>query len=212
MDTDRLIKTLAADNARRAAPMQNVWAMAGFVSLIIATFVFFAAIGPRADISAAAATPRFLFKFVITLTLLATAFGALKALARPGASMRSALPVLLVAPVLLLVAAGAEMMAVPADQLRDRWIGDNSLVCMTFIPLIGVGPLAVFLFALRHGAPTKPSLAGAIAGLASGGLAATFYAAHCTDDSPLFVATWYPLAIGLLATAGAIAGRFYVRW
>ena len=88
---------------------------------------------------------------------------------------------LLVAPGLLLVAVGVEMMIVPADQLRDRWIGTNSLVCMTFIPLIGIGPLAAFLFALRHGAPTQPSLAGAVAGLVAGGLAATFYAAHCTD-------------------------------
>ena len=44
------------------------------------------------------------------------------------------------------------------------------------------------------------------------GLAATFYAAHCTDDSPLFVATWYPLAIAMLAIAGALAGRLFVRW
>lgn len=211
MDTDRLIKTLAADNAQRAAPMPSAWAMAAFASLTIAALVFFAAIGPRLDIAVAAATPRFLFKFVVTLTLLATAFGALKALARPGASMRLALPLLL-APGLLLMAVGAEMMAVPADQLRDRWIGSNSLICITFIPLIGVGPLAVFLFALRHGAPTKPSLAGAVAGLVAGGLAATFYAAHCTDDSPLFVATWYPLAIGLLAAAGGLAGRLVARW
>ena len=173
---------------------------------IIAAFVFFAAIGPRPDIATAATTPRFLFKFVVTLALLATAFVALRALARPGASMRSALPSLLVAPGLLLMAVGAEMMAVPADQLRDRWIGNNSLICMTFIPLIGIGPLAVFLFALRHGAPTKPSLAGAVAGLVAGGLAATFYAAHCTDDSPLFVATWYPLAIALLASCWRAGG------
>ena len=78
MDTDRLIKTLAADNARRAAPMQSAWAMAGFASLIIAAFVFFAAIGPRADIATAATTPRFLFKFVVTLALFATAFVALQ--------------------------------------------------------------------------------------------------------------------------------------
>lgn len=68
------------------------------------------------------------------------------------------------------------------------------------------------LLALRHGAPTSPALAGAVAGLAAGGLAATFYAAHCTDDSPLFVATWYPLAIAMLAAAGAVAGRLAVRW
>jgi hypothetical protein len=42
-------------------------------------------------------------------------------------------------------------------------------------------------------------LAGAIAGLAASGIAATFYATNCTDDSPLFVITWYPLATGFVA-------------
>ena len=78
--------------------------------------------------------------------------------------------------------------------------------------MIGVGPLAVLLLAMRHGASTRPSLTGAVAGLVAGGLAATFYAAHCTDDSPLFVATWYPIAIGMLAILGAIAGKILIRW
>ena len=212
MDTERLIRTLAVDGGPPAAKMGRVWLWAIVVSAVVAAIVFYAAIGPRPDIAAAAETLRFLFKFVVTLVLLATAFAALKALARPGAPVGPALGMLLVAPILLLVAVGVEMMAVPADQLRDRWIGSNSMVCMTFIPLIGIGPLVAFLFALRHGAPTRPSLAGAVAGLAAGGLAATFYAAHCTDDSPLFVATWYPLAIAMLAAAGAVAGRIFVRW
>jgi hypothetical protein len=212
MDTERLIRTLAADAAPAAAPMSRVWSVALLVSAAVAALVFFAAIGLRPDIASAAATPRFLFKFVVTLALLATAFAALKTLAMPGASLRAVLPMLILAPGLLLAAVGVEMMVVPAEQLRDRWIGSNAVQCLIFIPLIGVGPLAAFLFALRHGAPTRPSLAGAVAGLVAGGLAAAFYAAHCIDDSPLFVATWYPLAIAILALAGAIAGRLFVRW
>ena len=212
MDTERLIRTLATDGAQAATPMPRVWFWAMAASVIVAAMIFFMAIGPRPDIAAAAETPRFLFKFVVTLALLATAFSALRALARPGASVRSALPILLVVPGLLLVAVGVELMSVPTDQLRDRWIGTNSLNCLIFTPLIGIGPLAAFIFALGHGAPTRPSLAGAVAGLVAGGLAATFYAMHCTDNSPLFVATWYPLAIAILAIAGALAGRLFVRW
>ena len=62
--------------------------------------------------------------------------------------------------------------------------------------------------ALRRG----PHLAGAVAGLVSGGIAATFYAAHCTDDSPLFVAIWYTIAIAALTAIGAVGARGLVRW
>ena len=67
--------------------------------------------------------------------------------------------------------------------------------------------LVAALVGLRHGAPTRPAVTGAIAGLLASGLAATLYAAHCTDDSPLFVATWYTLAAGLVTAVGALAGR-----
>jgi hypothetical protein len=43
-------------------------------------------------------------------------------------------------------------------------------------------------------------------------IAATFYASNCTDDSPLFVATWYPLAIGIVVLAGYVAGSRCLRW
>lgn len=212
MDTDRLIRTLAADGARPAMPMPRVWRLAGLAAALAAAVAFFCSLGVRPDFAAAVQTPRFLFKFVVTLAMLVTAFAALKALARPGAPLRPALPMLLLAPVLLFLAVGAEMMVLPADQLETRWMGSNSLLCMTFIPLIGLAPLAAFLIALRKGATTRPALAGSVAGLAAGGLAATFYAAHCPDDSPLFVATWYSLAIALLALAGSFAGRFTARW
>jgi len=65
---------------------------------------------------------------------------------------------------------------------------------------------------LRHGAPARPAVAGAIAGLLSAALAATLYASHCTDDSPLFVATWYTLATALVTAVGALAGSKLLRY
>ncbi len=69
-----------------------------------------------------------------------------------------------------------------------------------------LGVLAAFLVALCQAAPSFPGLTGAIAGLAASGIAATFYAANCTDDSPLFVMTWYPIAILAVAGAGYFLG------
>jgi hypothetical protein len=46
----------------------------------------------------------------------------------------------------------------------------------------------------------------------SAGLAATLYASHCSDDSPLFVATWYTIATALVAAIGALAGSRMLRF
>jgi hypothetical protein len=93
-----------------------------------------------------------------------------------------------------------------------RLVGSNSRLCLTAIPLISLPLLTAALIGLRHGAPSRPAVAGAIAGLLSAGLAATLYASHCTDDSPLFVATWYSIATALVTAIGALAGSKLLRF
>lgn len=211
MRTDELIKAIAADTQSASQPMQAGWRAAFLLALLVAAAAFFAMIGPRADILAAAQTWRFLFKFVFTIALAGTALAAVAPLSRPDGSM-APMAWLLAAPVLMVAALLFETMTVPSSLWMTRMVGSNSLLCLTFIPLIGIGPLAIFLVALRHGAPTRPGLAGAVAGLLAGGVAATFYAAHCFDDSPLFVAVWYSIAIAGLAIVGAILGPRIARW
>ena len=70
----------------------------------------------------------------------------------------------------------------------------------------------IFITALKNGAPAHPGLSGAMAGLAAGSIAAVFYAMNCFDDSPLFVITWYPLAILAVVSAGYLAGARYLQW
>ncbi|OWK25970.1 hypothetical protein AJ87_46685 [Rhizobium yanglingense] len=212
MQTNDLINALKADAAKQAMPLGYAWWVAIVAATIIAAGVFFVLIGPRPDFAVAAHTLRFLFKFIVTLALAIVAFVLLRVLSRPGSDVRRAACWLFLVPILLGTAVVAELFVVPSDQLVTVWWGSNVYVCLTFIPLIGLGPLAVFLAALRHGAPTRPRLAGAVAGLLAGGIAATFYAAHCTDDSPLFVATWYSIAIAGLAALGTVLGRRVARW
>jgi hypothetical protein len=212
MGTDELIKALAADTRPPAASLPSVWWGAAGLAIVLAAAVFFALLGPRPDIAAAAETPRFLFKFLVTITLAMSAFGLARALSRPGETWRKALPYLATAPALIAVAVIVEILVLPPDTWSGKLVGTNSIVCLTYIPLIGIGPLAIFLLALRHGAPTRRALTGAVAGLAAGGIAATFYAAQCTDDSPLFVATLYTIAIAGLALIGAAAADRFARW
>ena len=100
----------------------------------------------------------------------------------------------------------------PSSTWEPSLIGSNSRFCLTLIPLLAIGPLACLLLALRQGAPTRPGVAGAVAGLAASAIAATFYAANCTDDAPLFVATWYPLAIAMVVAAGYGIGSISLKW
>ncbi|WDZ79582.1 NrsF family protein (plasmid) [Ensifer adhaerens] len=212
MDTNELIKALAADARRPGLTMNATWRGAAAGALMLAGLVFFMMLGPRPDIATAVETVRFLFKFVVTIALAAAAFATMRVAAWPEAELRRMLPYLGVAPALVLAGVVLELIALPSDAWGTKLIGTNSMLCLTFIPLIGLAPLALFLLALRHGAPSRPSLSGALAGLAAGGIAATFYAAHCPDDSPLFVATWYTIAILGLTLLGAIAARWAIRW
>jgi hypothetical protein len=96
--------------------------------------------------------------------------------------------------------------------MMTRLVGNNSRVCMVAIPAFSLPLLAASLVALRQGAPARPAVAGALAGLLSAGLAATLYAAHCSDDSPLFVATWYTIATALVTAIGALAGAKFLKY
>jgi len=113
---------------------------------------------------------------------------------------------------LLVAGISGEMMMPQRLPMMTRLVGSNSRLCLTAIPLMSLPLLAAALFGLRHGAPTRPAIAGAIAGLLAAGLAATLYASHCTDDSPLFVATWYTIATVLVAAIGALAGSRLLRF
>ena len=73
---------------------------------------------------------------------------------------------LLLLPVgLFAVAIGGETMMAPAMPMTMRLVGKNSRVCMLAIPAMSLPLLAGALFGLRHGAPSHPHFAGALAGL-----------------------------------------------
>jgi len=210
MKTDDLIRAISADAGRASASMPRIWLAAFGAAILVAGAVFAIFLGPRPDVAQALETTRFLFKFVVTAALFVSAVPVLRALARPGEQVP--FWVMLAAPVLIVAAIAIELAALPSGQWLSSLVGTNAFYCLTLIPFLGIGPLAAMLAALKAGAPTRPVLAGAVAGIAAGGLAAIFYAAFCTDDSPLFVATWYSLAIMLLAILGALGGRYVLRW
>jgi hypothetical protein len=212
MDTDQLIRTLAADNVHRAPRVGFVLALALLAAAPVALLIFFAGLGVRPDVMTAMHNPFFDLKFAVTLALAISAIMVSLHLSRPEASLRGWAWLLMVPVGVLAAAIAGEMMLPQRLPMMTRLIGSNSKICMTAIPLMSLPLLAASLFGLRHGAPTRPAVAGAIAGLLSAGLAATLYASHCTDDSPLFVATWYTIATALVTAVGALAGSKLLRF
>jgi hypothetical protein len=212
MDTDQLIRTLAADNAHRAPRVGTLLTTGLLVAAPFSILIFATFLGVRPDVMTAMHNPFFDTKFAVTLSLAIPAIVISLHLSRPEALMRGWGWLLLLPVGLLAVAIGSEAMMAPAMPMTMRLVGKNSRWCLSAIPAMSMPLLAGALFGLRHGAPSRPALAGALAGLLSAGLAATLYASHCTDDSPLFVATWYTIATAVVTAIGAFAGSKVLRY
>ena len=88
MDTDQLIRTLAADNAHRARPVGFVLALALLAAAPVSLLMFFAELGVRPDVMTAMHNPFFDLKFAVTLALAIAAIAVSLHLSRPEASLR----------------------------------------------------------------------------------------------------------------------------
>jgi len=211
VNTDDFISVLAQDSTVRW-PFGRTLAVATASGVAITGLAFFLGVGFRPDIAQALDTGRFLFKFLVTLALATMATGLIWRIARPGIPVGRWNWTLLAAPILLGGAVIVELLMMPESTWMSSLVGTNARHCLTLIPLLAIAPLICLLIALRQGAPARPGIAGAIAGLAASGIAASFYAASCTDDSPLFVATWYPIATVIVVLAGYLAGSRFLKW
>lgn len=212
MQTDRLIAALAADASAAPRRIGPVLALALLAALPVSVALFMSILGMRPDVRTAMHNPFFDLKFVVTLTLAFVAIVVSLHLARPEASFDK-WGWLLMLPVGVIALGIAAEMAMPHERpWLARLVGNNARYCVSAIPLFALPFLAAALLALRRGAPSRPALAGAVAGLVAAGLGATLYASHCTDDSPLFVVVWYSLATAFVAAVGAVAGRRVLRY
>lgn len=211
MKTDDLIVALAADNrtsGRRPAHALGLAALAGGA----VSFAWLVAdIGVRSDIVAALASWRFDLKLVLVGLAIIVALAECIRLASPTAADRS-LTRLIAVPALLALAVAVELAATPAETWSGRLVGSNAFACMTLIPLMSAAPLVLGLLAMRSTAPGSATAAGLAVGCLAAGVGAAVYAVHCFDDSPLFVATWYPLAAVPVIAVSTLAGRRLLRW
>lgn len=212
MDTDRLLLALAADNDHRPQPVRTQLAVALLIAMPVVAAMMLVTIGLRPDFMAAMRNPFFDLKFVITLALAIPAIVISVHLSRPEAVLGRWIWLLLLSPFILIAAIIAEMMMPQKPPMMTRMMGKGAMLCTPAISLLSLPILGAALLALRQGAPSRPAFVGALAGLMASGLAATIYATHCTDDSPLFVAVWYTIATVVVTAIGAYAGGRVLRY
>jgi hypothetical protein len=209
--TDELIRLLSQDAPVRMR-LGRALALAVAAGIVASAVLLLATVGLRDDLAIAIGTVRVAFKIGMTLVLAIAAFGLVSRIGKPGVPLRPWALALLLPLALMVVAVGVELLVVPQDAWAARLIGRNAAFCLFFIPVLSLAPLAGFLAALRNGAPENPGLAGAAAGLAAGAIGAALYAWHCPDDSPLFGAAWYTLAVTFVIAVGYATGRRFLRW
>jgi hypothetical protein len=209
--TQELIRALAADAVRPPVPINRYLAMALAGGVALSVLLFLVTLHARPDVAAGDWTPAFCFKLMVTLALAATSAALLSDVARPMPGLRHRL-VLILAPVLLIAGVLLELFTVPSGEWATRLVGHNAKHCLSLIPMLSLAPAGCLLFALRHGAPARPAVAGAIAGLVGGAFGASLYALTCPDDSALFVATWYTIAVAVVTAVSAFVGARILRW
>jgi hypothetical protein len=211
MKTDDLISLLAQDAPVRFSLSKRLtWALV--VGVVVSGVLLLSTIGLRHNLESAVETVRVAFKISETLLLAMTACCLVFRIGKPDQGARPFVLCLLIPLSLLVMAVVTELTVLPEPLWAPNLIGSHAAFCVFFIPVLSLVPLVGFLKALQSGAPENPGLAGASAGLAASGIAAALYAWHCPDDSPLFVATWYVLAILMVTAVGFLVGRKMLRW
>jgi hypothetical protein len=211
MKTDDLIRILASD-LQPSRPL-SVQLAAGLVpALAVAAAAVWLVLGFRDDLLAAVMNPLSAMRWVLGLGLGAGGIGLALVLARPEGRAQARFWPLILCALAALALLGWAFVTTPPEGRQMALVGKTMVTCLVTIPLLSILPVAAILAVLRQGATTAPAMAGAVAGLGGGGLAAAVYAMHCTEDSPLFYVTWYGLAILAVTVVSTLLGMRLLRW
>jgi hypothetical protein len=144
------------------------------------------------------------------VTLAAVAFWGMVRLSYP--ESRPELAWLIAPGAILLFGLVFEIAQMPRGIWQQRLIGDNPLGCFFSVLLLSLPILFAAVWGLRQGAPSRPQMSGAMAGLLAGGITVALYTIHCPEDSLLYIIAWHVPAVALLAGLGALLGNRYLRW
>jgi hypothetical protein len=213
MRTDDLIQTLTAD-LRPATPLsfRRDVLQGVVIGAAGALVVLMIGVGGRFDLGRAAHGWPLLLKWVYSAPLCASGSVAAYALSRPASAMPPIGRLALLSVAFVAAAAAYELARAPQALWPVLWLGQSWQSCPARIGLLSIPIFASLIWKMRRAAPTRLRLAGAAAGLASGGAAAALYAFGCAETSASFVLVWYSLGVASSVALGALLGPVLLRW
>ncbi|MGX1740506.1 NrsF family protein [Bosea sp. NPDC055353] len=213
MQTNDLISLMSASARpvdtgwlRRATWLCAIAAVLATIGLVLLT------LGTRPDFASAWTTLPVIAKAALGTSVAAIALVLFQSSLRPGLKPARRLPLVAIP---FLVAAGWALLTLvqaPAEQWSALILGRHWRACLIAVPLYALLPLILLLLLARRGTPVDRVLTGALAGLASAGLATVAYSLHCPDDTAPFLATWYVIATVIVAALGALVFPRLLRW
>jgi hypothetical protein len=213
MKTDELVALLAAGvTPVDAHAVTRRFALALVLGIGGALLVAAAALGFRDDLADAARLPMFWVKLGVPALLGMASLAAVQRLGRPGMRLGN-LGVALAAPVVLLwLLAGVVLVEADPGERTGLVLGSTWRTCPLNIAMISLPLFIASFWAMKELAPTRLALAGAVAGLLAGALAAVVYTFHCPEMEAPFLAVWYVAGMAIPAAVGAWLGPRLLRW
>lgn len=209
---DDLIDGLASDlepvRPRRVV-RGSLWVAAGWLGVGAALVGMF---GPRHDLATGAMPPLSMLAFwLIAAAGIAAAWSALRmglpGVGRDYGGWRWAVGALLALPLAALFVSFGHAND-PAEAARRAF--DVHCLLQGIVSGMGVGA-ALFLW-LRRGAPTSPTRAGWVIGIAAGAAGATIIALLCSSDDLVHITLWHASAVPLSAIAGRLILPRFLYW
>ncbi len=213
MQIDQLVDTLASDlrPVRRRTTAGDALILGVICATELAAYLVLGKARP--DIAAAVGEASFWWK-LISLGLLA-AIGSVVTIASfdPAASPRRGLSAM-AATAALCLAAGWGI-----DAARDGWPNlavrldwRDGLDCVSQMALLSLPAVVGLGVLMRRGAPSDPARTALTAGIAAAAWGAFVFVFACPYDDPVYIAVWYGVGCGLVATLSRAILPLLTRW
>lgn len=179
--------------------------------LVLMVGIIFGVQGIRADLMAGQPHEMFLIRTGILLVLGGATAQAVTSMASPSVGKSSngwqiALAAAVVFPLSALIVATTGDIGPAISEMQ------SGITCMMVSTIGGLATAVPMVVALRRGAPTSPTRAGWLTGIAAGGLGAFAYNLHCPFNEVVYIGLWYTLAVGGCAVIGRLVVPRFIRW